>query len=68
MACGATHSTALNQWGQVFSWGSDYHGQLGQELGENIQPVPKIVKTLASQHVIQLVCGQRHTIALTNSK
>ncbi|ERL91683.1 hypothetical protein D910_09010 [Dendroctonus ponderosae] len=67
VACGATHSTALNQWGQVFSWGSDYHGQLGQQLGENIQPVPKIVKALASQHVIQLVCGQRHTVALTNN-
>lgn len=68
MACGATHSVALNQWGQVFSWGSDYHGQLGLQLGENIQPVPKIVRNLASHHIIQLVCGQRHTVALTNSK
>ncbi|XP_066248449.1 probable E3 ubiquitin-protein ligase HERC4 isoform X1 [Euwallacea similis] len=67
VACGATHSAALNQWGQVFSWGSDFHGQLGLQLGENIQPVPKIIRTLASQHVVQLACGQRHTIALTNN-
>ncbi|XP_066150994.1 probable E3 ubiquitin-protein ligase HERC4 isoform X3 [Euwallacea fornicatus] len=67
VACGATHSAALNQWGQVFSWGSDFHGQLGLQLGENIQPVPKIVRTLASQHVVQLACGQRHTIALANN-
>ncbi|XP_050295958.1 probable E3 ubiquitin-protein ligase HERC4 isoform X2 [Anthonomus grandis grandis] len=67
VSCGANHSVALNQWGQVFSWGSDYHGQLGQQLGENIQPVPKIVRNLASHHVVQLVCGQRHTVALTNS-
>ncbi|CAG9769467.1 unnamed protein product [Ceutorhynchus assimilis] len=67
VACGATHSMALNQWGQVFSWGSDYHGQLGQELGENIQAIPKIVRTLAQYHIVQLACGQRHTVALTDS-
>ncbi|KAL1509492.1 hypothetical protein ABEB36_004214 [Hypothenemus hampei] len=67
VACGATHSMALSKWGQVFSWGSDYHGQLGQQLGENIQPIPKIVRTLASHHIIQLSCGQRHTMALTNN-
>lgn len=67
ISCGAMHSTALNQWGQVFSWGSDYHGQLGQQLGENIQPAPKIVRALASHHVVQLACGYRHTVALTNS-
>ncbi|XP_030753015.1 probable E3 ubiquitin-protein ligase HERC4 isoform X2 [Sitophilus oryzae] len=67
VSCGAMHSVALNQWGQVFSWGSDYHGQLGQQLGENILSTPKIVRMLASHHVVQIACGNRHTVALTNS-
>lgn len=68
VACGSTHSVALNQWGQVFSWGSDTYGQLGHQLGQSIQPVPKIVRALAVHHVVQVACGQRHTIVLTNSE
>lgn len=67
VACGSTHSVALNQWGQVFSWGSDTYGQLGHQLGQSIQPVPKIIRALAMHHVVQVACGQRHTIVLTNS-
>ena len=29
-SCGSNHSLAINQWGQVFSWGSDSYGQLGE--------------------------------------
>lgn len=29
IACGESHSLATNEWGEVFSWGSDSHGQLG---------------------------------------
>lgn len=62
------HSMALNQWGQVLSWGSDYHGQLGQSIGEDIQSIPKIIRPLATYHIVQICCGQRHSIALANSK
>lgn len=58
---------ALNQWGQVFSWGSDYNGQLGQNIGENIQAVPKIIRPLAIYQIVQICCGQRHSVALANS-
>lgn len=68
VACGATHSVALNQWGQVFSWGSDTYGQLGHQLGQSIQPVPKIVRALAVHHIVQIACGQRHTVVLANSE
>nr|XP_023013190.1 probable E3 ubiquitin-protein ligase HERC4 isoform X1 [Leptinotarsa decemlineata] len=67
VACGSMHSMALNQWGQVFTWGSDYHGQLGQSLGENVQPIPKMVRALATYHIIQICCGQRHSVALANT-
>ncbi|KAJ8938616.1 hypothetical protein NQ314_011425 [Rhamnusium bicolor] len=67
VSCGSMHSMALNQWGHVFTWGSDYHGQLGQNIGENIQSIPKIIRALATYHIVQICCGQRHSIALANS-
>lgn len=68
VACGSMHSMALNQWGQVYSWGSDYHGQLGLDIGENIQPIPKFVRALGIYHIVQICCGQRHSVALANSE
>jgi alpha-tubulin suppressor-like RCC1 family protein len=29
-SCGSSHTLAVNEWGQVFSWGSDSYGQLGK--------------------------------------
>lgn len=66
VSCGGSHTLAVNEWGQLFGWGSDAHGQLG--LSGEPQPTPKIVRGLATAHVIQVVCGQTHSLALTNSK
>lgn len=30
VACGEAHSMALNEWGQLYTWGSDSFGQLGE--------------------------------------
>lgn len=30
VACGEAHSMALNEWGQLYTWGSDFCGQLGE--------------------------------------
>ncbi|XP_031334829.1 probable E3 ubiquitin-protein ligase HERC4 isoform X2 [Photinus pyralis] len=68
VACGQSHSMALNEWGQIFTWGSDIHGQLGHQLGQQTQPVPKILKALATLHVVQIACGHKHSIALTSGK
>lgn len=65
-SCGASHTLAVNEWGQLFGWGSDVHGQLG--LSVETQPAPKIVKKLATVHIVQISCGQNHSLALTNSK
>lgn len=66
VACGESHSLALNQWGHVYSWGSDSHGQLGHKLDGENQPVPKIIRALATTHVVQISCGKRHCLVLTN--
>lgn len=68
VACGIQHSVAVDEWGQLFSWGSDSMGQLGSNLGMHAQDKPKFVKVLATRNVIQVACGAYHSIALTNSK
>ncbi|XP_044727132.1 probable E3 ubiquitin-protein ligase HERC4 isoform X2 [Chrysoperla carnea] len=66
-ACGAVHSMAINEWGQIFSWGSDLYGQLGHGKVADIQSTPKIIRALATLNVVQIKCGLRHSLALTNS-
>lgn len=68
IACGTAHSMAINEWGQLFTWGSNSFGQLGHETFDSYLPVPKLVKFLATKHVVQIACGYHHCLALTNSK
>ena len=63
--CGANHSLALDQWGSVFSFGSDASGQLGHNQGSNMLRVPRLVKTLATMKVVAVAAGQYHSAALT---
>jgi E3 ubiquitin-protein ligase HERC4 len=58
----------VNEWGQLFSWGSNNFGQCGHENeSSSVYPVPKLVKSLATKQIIQISCGQFHSLALTNS-
>lgn len=41
ITCGANHAMAVDEWGKVFSWGCDSHGQLGHNLGTESLDVPK---------------------------
>uniref|UniRef100_A0A336LYC2 CSON004352 protein n=1 Tax=Culicoides sonorensis TaxID=179676 RepID=A0A336LYC2_CULSO len=66
ISAGSNHSLAINEWGQVFSWGSNELSQLGFET-ENDVTTPKIIRTLATKRVIQIACGQFHSLALTDS-
>ena len=58
----------LRFFDQVFAWGSNATGQLGLNAvsAEPIVQIPKIVKSLATKHVVQIACGQNHSLALTN--
>lgn len=71
VSCGLFHSLALNEWGQIFAWGQNNHGQLGiarQSGDETYVSTPKMVKTLATLQVIQIAAGYEHSLALTSSK
>ena len=68
ICCGARHSLALSEWGQVFTWGHNDYGQLGISNTHDAVIQPKIVRTLVSKHVVQIACGTNHSLALTSCK
>jgi len=67
VACGEFHSMAINEWGQVFSWGCAHFGQLGHGNCDQEVRSPKIIRSLATNFVVQISCGYRHCLALTNN-
>lgn len=62
LACGEQHTMALSVTHEVWSWGSGC--QLG--LHTSSFPVwrPQKVEHLAGRHVLQVVCGGSHSLAL----
>lgn len=68
VSCGTAHSMAINEWGSIFTWGSNSMGQLGNEISEASQSVPTLVKSLARKNVVQIATGDYHSMALVNSK
>ncbi|KZC13149.1 putative E3 ubiquitin-protein ligase HERC4 [Dufourea novaeangliae] len=66
VACGAHHTLAVNEWGQLFSWGSNAEGQLGLNSKTVMECMPRMVKVLGTSVIVQIACGTKHTLALTN--
>ncbi|KAI4884474.1 hypothetical protein NFI96_014102 [Prochilodus magdalenae] len=68
VACGQEHSLALCDSGQVFSWGGGGEGQLGisSPVAKSTKPGPVYVPSPLPIPVIQIACGNFHSLALTN--
>ncbi|XP_042315284.1 probable E3 ubiquitin-protein ligase HERC4 isoform X4 [Sceloporus undulatus] len=64
IAAGGAHSFALTLSGAVFGWGRNKFGQLGLN-DENDRYVPNLLKSLRSQKIVYISCGEDHTAALT---
>lgn len=64
--CGAYHSVALAQNGEVWTWGNGECGQLGHGWGEH-RNEPKSVELLANKTVTVIAAGHKFTMALTRS-
>uniref|UniRef100_A0A672FRB8 Uncharacterized protein n=1 Tax=Salarias fasciatus TaxID=181472 RepID=A0A672FRB8_SALFA len=62
IACGQDHSLAV---GDVFSWGLNSHGQLGQGKEVALQYVPDLVGALSGVAVTQISAGGTHSLFLT---
>ncbi|XP_029964979.1 probable E3 ubiquitin-protein ligase HERC4 isoform X2 [Salarias fasciatus] len=65
VACGNSHSLALTNGGDVFSWGLNSHGQLGQGKEVALQYVPDLVGALSGVAVTQIAAGGTHSLFLT---
>ncbi|CAL8358068.1 unnamed protein product [Boreogadus saida] len=64
VTAGGAHSFALTQSGAVFGWGRNKFGQLGLN-DNNDRHSPTLLKSLRSQRVIYVCCGEDHTATLT---
>ncbi|XP_059803316.1 probable E3 ubiquitin-protein ligase HERC4 isoform X1 [Hypanus sabinus] len=64
LAAGGAHSFALSVSGAIFGWGSNRFGQLGLN-DETDRYVPARLKSLRTQKIVYICCGEDHTAALT---
>jgi alpha-tubulin suppressor-like RCC1 family protein len=66
ISAGRTHSLIVHMNGNIFSFGSNNFGELGNT---NPQPLPRKVQLLPSgqnYHVLQIATGYLHTLVLTD--
>lgn len=66
VSAGTRHSGAVTDRGDVFLWGSNEYGQLGIGVSEDDDRVWEPVKLKSSvfdRKVVQLSCGDSHTLA-----
>jgi RCC1 and BTB domain-containing protein len=67
ISAGENHSVVATVTGDVYSWGYGKQGQLGHATGRN-EKLPRLVQTLSQSRVVvvQVACGWRHSMALSN--
>jgi alpha-tubulin suppressor-like RCC1 family protein len=63
--CGGWHTVGLTKNGEVFTWGSNYFGQLGHGDWES-RLVPAKVESLDGLAITKISCGKNYTAALTD--
>eukprot|EP01054_Gregarina_sp_Poly1_P006064 Gregarina_sp_Poly_1__6063@NODE_31_length_19375_cov_31_776984_g28_i0_p2_GENE_NODE_31_length_19375_cov_31_776984_g28_i0NODE_31_length_19375_cov_31_776984_g28_i0_p2_ORF_typecomplete_len683_score100_28RCC1/PF00415_18/0_027RCC1/PF00415_18/5_8e11RCC1/PF00415_18/1_5e08RCC1/PF00415_18/8_3e14RCC1/PF00415_18/1_9e17RCC1/PF00415_18/0_011RCC1/PF00415_18/2_6e12RCC1/PF00415_18/2e08RCC1/PF00415_18/2_2e08RCC1/PF00415_18/1_7e08RCC1/PF00415_18/3_1e16RCC1/PF00415_18/15RCC1_2/PF13540_6/0_0025RCC1_2/PF13540_6/2_3e06R len=65
VACGTSHMAAIITTGELLTWGAGSSGRLGHGITQNcFEPTP--VMAPPNSVFVQVACGDRHTIALTN--
>ena len=69
LRCGSDHSAILTSSGQVFTWGSNKHGQLGIQTEPRSHCGQPVCLNLSSKclPVIDLALGSEHTLLLTST-
>jgi alpha-tubulin suppressor-like RCC1 family protein len=70
IAAGAHFNLALTEGGEVWAWGKNTYGQLGDGTSGNVRKLPTKVKTPVGSgyldHVVAISAGYDHSLALTD--
>jgi alpha-tubulin suppressor-like RCC1 family protein len=64
ISCGAQHSLMLTNCGEVYAWGVNYFGQIGNGCNSD-QLIPIKVKSFNNERIVMISCGWNHSMALT---
>jgi hypothetical protein len=64
ISCGRFHSLVLTNCGEVYAWGHNYWGQIGNGCNDN-QLKPIKVKGFNNERVVMISCGEFYSMALT---
>lgn len=64
MSLGEEHAAGVSGDGEVYTWGKNDKGQLGQSAGEN-KDIPTKMEILRGWDVRAIACGAEHTVAIT---
>nr|XP_022903495.1 E3 ubiquitin-protein ligase HERC2 isoform X1 [Onthophagus taurus] len=62
IATGSLHCVACSDEGEVFTWGDNDEGQLGDGTTNAIQR-PRLVQALQGKKITNVACGSAHTLA-----
>uniref|UniRef100_A0A1I8I8Q5 HECT domain-containing protein n=1 Tax=Macrostomum lignano TaxID=282301 RepID=A0A1I8I8Q5_9PLAT len=69
IAAGGSHSLAVDEDGQVYSWGRNHRGQIGRDEAANTDSSSgasvRLVRQLSGHRVAQVSAGQSHSLVLT---
>jgi alpha-tubulin suppressor-like RCC1 family protein len=77
VSCGRDFSACLTASGKLYTWGNNKWGNLGLNpsdvtmknfRGASVVTTPILVKDLEHMQLIQIVCGDKHMIALSNER
>lgn len=66
VACGEGHTVAVTSSGEVFAWGSNRYGQIGDDTTANPQ-VPARVGLSAGSAAVAVGAGDHHTLAIVHA-
>ncbi|ETV79080.1 hypothetical protein, variant [Aphanomyces astaci] len=64
-AAGDNHALAVTEFGDVYSWGRGKDGELGHGEPREDLPIPVKVKGLQEHIVVNVACGNIHSMATT---
>ena len=66
IACGENHSMVMTVSGNVYSWGDNTFGQLGQ--GDTVNRLrPELIRSIRTSRSVKVSCGKNHSAIIAHN-